>query len=73
VSGPALAVNEFVLGRQVLHHRTLATRASAVITGELSEREQRRATELHLSVEPLSLQELMVRTSEAATEERKSA
>ena len=73
VSGSYVAVQEFAAGRHVLHHRSMLSRASAVITGELDEYDRRRAMELHLDVQPLSLQELMVLTSESATEERKSA
>jgi ABC-2 type transport system ATP-binding protein len=73
VSGSSVAVQEFASGRHVLHHRSMLSRASVVITGELDEHDRHRALELHLHVEPLSLQELMVLTSESATEERKSA
>jgi ABC-2 type transport system ATP-binding protein len=73
VSGSYVAVQEFVSGRHVLHHRSMLSRASVVITGELDEHDRRRALELHLDVEPLSLQELMVLTSESAIAERRSA
>ena len=73
VSGPAMAVDDFVAGRPVLHRRAVATRASVVMAGEFNDDDRRRAREMRLNVEPLSLQELMVRTSEAATQERKSA
>jgi ABC-2 type transport system ATP-binding protein len=73
VSGSYPAVQEFASGRHALHHRSMLSRASVVITGELDEYDRRRAMELHLDVQPLSLQELMVLTSESATEERRSA
>jgi ABC-2 type transport system ATP-binding protein len=73
VSGPSGAVDEFVFGRQILHRRAMLSRASVVISGVLDESDRRRAQELHLNLEPLSLQELMVHTSEAVFEERKSA
>jgi ABC-2 type transport system ATP-binding protein len=73
VSGPAMAVDDFVAGRPVLHRRAVATRASVVMAGEFNDDDRRRAREMRLNVEPLSLQELIVRTSEAATQERKSA
>jgi ABC-2 type transport system ATP-binding protein len=73
VSGPALSVDEFVRGKKILHRRSLGGRASVVIAGDLDERERQRARDSDLSVEPLSLQELMVYTSEAASLERRSA
>jgi ABC-2 type transport system ATP-binding protein len=73
VSGSSVAVEEFASGRHVLHRRSMLTRASVVITGELDDYDRHRAMELRLNVEPLSLQELMVLTSESATEERRSA
>jgi ABC-2 type transport system ATP-binding protein len=73
VSGATGSVNDFVSGRHILHRRTLASRSSVVITGDLDDRARLQARELHLSVEPLSLQELIVHTSEAQTEERRSA
>jgi ABC-2 type transport system ATP-binding protein len=73
VSGSYAAVQEFASGRHALHHRSMLSRASVVITGELDDYDRRRAMELHLDVQPLSLQELMVLTSESATEERRSA
>jgi ABC-2 type transport system ATP-binding protein len=73
VSGPSGAVDEFVFGRQILHRRAMLSRASVVISGVLDESDRRRAQEMHLNLEPLSLQELMVHTSEAVLEERKSA
>jgi ABC-2 type transport system ATP-binding protein len=73
ISGPSVAVEEFVAGRHILQRRTMASRASVVITGCLDDADRHRARELLLSVEPLSLQELMVHTSESATQERKSA
>jgi ABC-2 type transport system ATP-binding protein len=73
VSGPSGAVDEFVSGRNILHRRTMLSRASVVISGALDESDRRRAHEMHLNLEPLSLQELMVHTSEAVLEERKSA
>jgi ABC-2 type transport system ATP-binding protein len=73
VSGPSGAVDEFVSGRQILHRRAMLSRASVVISGVLDESDRRWAQQMHLSLEPLSLQELMVHTSEAVLEERKSA
>jgi ABC-2 type transport system ATP-binding protein len=73
VSGPSGAVDEFVSGRQILHRRAMLSRASVVISGVLDDSDRRWAQQMHLSLEPLSLQELMVHTSEAVLEERKSA
>jgi ABC-2 type transport system ATP-binding protein len=73
VSGLTSAVDEFVSGRTVLHRRTIASRAAVVITGMLSVDEREQANEAQLSVEPLSLQELVVHTSGTTMQERKSA
>jgi ABC-2 type transport system ATP-binding protein len=73
ISGPKEPVDQFIAGRNVLHRRTIASRAAVVITGGLSEHDRLRAREARLNVEPLSLQELIVHSSEAPVNERRSA
>jgi ABC-2 type transport system ATP-binding protein len=68
VSGPAIAVEEFVAGRPVWHRQRIASRASAVVPGRLDAAAQARARALHLSLEPLSLQQLLVHASGIAEE-----
>ena len=73
VSGPAIAVEEFVAGRPVWHRQRIASRASAVVAGPVDATAQARARALHLSLEPLSLQQLLVHASGTAAEEKVSA
>jgi ABC-2 type transport system ATP-binding protein len=73
ISGLAEPVNQFIAGRNVLHRRAMASRASVVITGGLTEHDRLEARQARLSVEPLSLQELIVHSSEAPVNERRSA
>jgi ABC-2 type transport system ATP-binding protein len=73
VSGPAIGVAEFVAGRPVWHRRAIASRASVVVPGPLDAAAQARARALHLSLEPLSLQQLLVHASGIAAEEKVSA
>ena len=68
VSGPAIAVEEFVAGRPVWHRQRIASRASVVVPGSLDAAAQARARALHLSLEPLSLQQLLVHASGVAEE-----
>jgi len=68
VSGPAIAVEEFVAGRPVWHRQRIASRASAVVAGPVDATAQARARALHLSLEPLSLQQLLVHASGIAEE-----
>jgi ABC-2 type transport system ATP-binding protein len=71
VSGPREAVEQFVAGRRVVDRRGIAGRASVVVTGKLSDADRDRARALHLSLEPLSLQQLLVQAAGGATEEAK--
>jgi len=73
VSGPAIAVEEFVAGRPVWHRQRIASRAAVVVPGPLDAVAQARARALHLSLEPLSLQQLLVHASGSAAEEKVSA
>jgi ABC-2 type transport system ATP-binding protein len=73
VSGPAIAVEEFAAGRPVWHRQRIASRASVVVPGPLDAAAQARARALHLSLEPLSLQQLLVHASGSAVEKKVSA
>ena len=65
VSGTASAVEQFVGGRAVLHRDSLGSLARVSIDSALSLDERTRATALGLGVEPLSLQQLIVRNTTA--------
>ena len=60
VSGPAIAVAEFTAGRSVWDRRRIASQESAVVAGALDETDRARAAALHLRLEPLTLQQLVV-------------
>jgi ABC-2 type transport system ATP-binding protein len=68
VSGPATAVEEFVAGGPVWHRQAIASRASAVVPGPLDAAAQARARALHLTLESLSLQQLLMHAAGAAEE-----
>ncbi|MEQ7006019.1 ABC transporter ATP-binding protein [Actinopolymorpha sp. B17G11] len=75
VSGPGTAVEHFVAGRRVLHRRGIGSRVSVTVADPLDAADRARASTLHLKLEPLSLQQLMVHTTgdESAEEPRKRA
>ncbi len=60
VSGPATVVEEFVAGRAVWDRQRVGSRASVTVAGPLDVAAQARARALYLSLEPLSLQQLLV-------------
>jgi ABC-2 type transport system ATP-binding protein len=76
VSGPAIAVAEFTAGRSVWNRRRIASQESAVVAGTLSDTDQARAAALHLHLEPLTLQQVVVQAAGApasSQQERTSA
>jgi len=76
VSGPAIAVAEFTSGRSVWNRRRIASQESAVVAGTLDETDRARAVALHLNLEPLTLQQVVVQAAGAPAEiqqERTSA
>jgi len=73
VSGPATAVDEFVAGYPVWHRQQLGSRASVTMPGPLDVAAQAQARALRLSLEPLSLQQLLVRASGSSADEKVSA
>jgi ABC-2 type transport system ATP-binding protein len=73
VSGPAPAVAEFVAGRAIWHQQRLGSRVSVTVAGPLDLAEQARARTLRLSLEPLSLQQLLVHAAGVSADEKVSA
>ena len=76
VSGSAIAVAEFTSGRSVWNRRRIASQESAVVAGTLDETDRARAAVLHLNLEPLTLQQVVVQAAGAPAEiqqERTSA
>jgi ABC-2 type transport system ATP-binding protein len=60
VSGSFAAVEEFVAGRHTWDRRRIASQESVVVAGTLDDADWTRARELNLSLESLSLQQVMV-------------
>ncbi|PXA82258.1 ABC transporter ATP-binding protein [Auritidibacter sp. NML120779] len=67
--GPAGAVAELTAGREVLHEESLGRMTRTTILGALSETESQRVQELELDLQPVTLQELIVRLTSRATTE----
>jgi len=65
VSGPAIAVAEFTARRPVWGRRRIASQESAVVAGTLNETDRARAVALHLHLEPLTLQQVVVQAAGA--------
>ncbi|MGP8249109.1 MAG: ABC transporter ATP-binding protein [Candidatus Dormibacteria bacterium] len=59
VSGTLDAVEEFAAGRAVWDRRSIGSQESVVVSGVLDENDRARARQLHLSLTPLSLQQLV--------------
>jgi ABC-2 type transport system ATP-binding protein len=73
VSGQAAVVDEFVAGRAVWHRQRLGGRAAVTVPGPFDDVAQARARAMHLSLEPLSLQQLLVHASGISEQEKVSA
>jgi ABC-2 type transport system ATP-binding protein len=67
VSGPALAVEEFVMGRHTAERRRIASQASVVVMGVLDDADCARARSQHLRLEPLSLQQVVIHAAGSST------
>ena len=63
VSGSAIAVAEFTAGRRIWDRRRIASQESAVVAGALDEADHARARALHLRLEPLTLQQVVVQVA----------
>jgi ABC-2 type transport system ATP-binding protein len=68
VSGPVAAVEEFVAGRRTWDRRRIAAHESVVVAGALDDGDWARARKLHLSLESLSMQQVMVHAAGYANE-----
>ncbi|HBU41420.1 MAG TPA: ABC transporter ATP-binding protein, partial [Microbacterium sp.] len=68
IVGDATAVDAFVAGREVLHRESLGRVASVTVAGALSAEERSRLTAAGLDLGPVSLQQLIVRTTQHADE-----
>jgi ABC-2 type transport system ATP-binding protein len=60
ISGPAIAVAEFIAGRTVWDRRRVGSQESAVVAGALDDTDHARARSLRLHLEPLTLQQVVV-------------
>ncbi|MDG4826784.1 ATP-binding cassette domain-containing protein [Asanoa sp. WMMD1127] len=60
-TGPAEVVDEFADGRQVLHRERLAGMARVTLRGSFDNAERMRAKKLGIDLEPVSLQQAVVR------------
>jgi ABC-2 type transport system ATP-binding protein len=69
VSGPVAAVEEFVAGRHTWDRRRIASQEAVVVAGTLDDGDWARARELHLNLESLSLQQVMVHAAGHASAE----
>jgi ABC-2 type transport system ATP-binding protein len=71
VSGPAAVVEDFVAGRRTWDRRRIGAQESVVVAGTFDDRDRVQARELHLNVESLSLQQVMVHAAGRARGEPK--
>jgi ABC-2 type transport system ATP-binding protein len=63
--GPADALDEFAVGHPELHRRQMGNLARATLRGSFDQGERLRAKELGIELEPLSLQQAVVRLTTA--------
>lgn len=68
IVGDATAVDAFVAGRQVIHRESLGNVASVTVLGALTLADRERLATMGLDVAPVSLQQLIVRTTQHASE-----
>jgi len=66
VVGDAAAIDAFCKGRTVIHREDLGRMASVTVLGALSAADRRALADARLDVSPVSLQELIVRTTQNA-------
>lgn len=64
VVGPEAAVDEFIVGREVLHRERLGPVASVTVLGALNDDERQALARAGLTTMPVSLQELIVRLTQ---------
>ncbi|WP_125129935.1 ABC transporter ATP-binding protein [Microbacterium sp. 10M-3C3] len=68
IVGDTAAVEAFVAGREVIHREHLGRVSSVTVLGSLTAADRVRLTAAGLEVGPVSLQQLIVRTTQAAAE-----
>ena len=66
-------MEQFAAGRPVWHRQRLGSQVSVTVTGPLDPAAHARARAVHLSLEPLSLQQLLVHAAGICAEEKVSA
>jgi len=69
IVGDASAVDAFVAGRQIIHRESLGNVASVTVLGALTLAERERLASAGLDVAPVSLQQLIVRTTQHTAEQ----
>jgi ABC-2 type transport system ATP-binding protein len=73
VTGPARAVDEFVADRPAWDRRQVASQATVVMGGTIDDLDRMRARDLRVSLEPLSLQQVVFRdTGHPAADQKKA-
>jgi len=73
VRGPSAAVDQFVAGRPTWDRRKVGSQVSVVVAGAMDDADWARARELHLGLEPLSLQQMVIQAAGRANEARRGA
>jgi ABC-2 type transport system ATP-binding protein len=68
IVGDTAAVEAFIAGREVIHREALGRVSSVTVLGALSPADRERLTADGLEVTPVSLQQLIVRTTQNATD-----
>ncbi|WJL94149.1 ABC transporter ATP-binding protein [Microbacterium sp. ET2] len=69
IVGDAAAVEAFTAGREIIHRQSLGRTTSVTVLGRLSADDRTRMAEAGLDVAPVSLQQLIVRTTQHAAEQ----
>jgi len=64
IVGDSAAVDAFVVGREVIHRESLGRVSSVTVLGGLTAADRERLTAARLDVAPVSLQQLIVRTTQ---------
>lgn len=67
IVGESAAVEAFTAGREIIHRESLGRVSSVTVLGELTAEDLARLTAAGLDVAPVSLQQLIVRTTQHAT------
>lgn len=73
IVGDSAAVDAFVRGREVIHRESLGHVSSVTVLGALTHADRRELASAGLDVAPVSLQQLIVRTTQHASSESATA